>query len=131
MASRTPGDRQIGGRQLRPFRRVSDRRFLQVQDRDPGADQRRDRPVKEDQHRRRAIAGTLAVTIMQDLPNAGGAQPLAFHGQKCEFVDGIETSKRGTKFKAIDDPRRRPETDVLGAEITMPLDNSTVLDALR
>jgi hypothetical protein len=102
-----------------------------MQDSDPSADQGADCPVKSGQHRWRAIAGALSITIKQDLADAGCAQPLAFHGEKREFVDRIVVPEFGTKLETIDDPRRRSETNVLRAEIAMPFDDPAHLDALH
>ena len=64
---------------LRPFRRIPHRHLLKVQYGNAGTYQGTDRLVEGDQHRWRAIARAPAVMIEQDPPDAGGAQPLAFH----------------------------------------------------
>ena len=106
---------------LRPFRRIAHRHLLKVQYRDAGAYQRTDGLVEGDQHRWRAIARAPAIMLEQHSPDAAGAQPLALHRQKRELVQRVETAQIASEFEAIDDLRRRSQTDMLGTEIAMPL----------
>ena len=68
--------------------------------------------------------------IEQDRFDETGAQPLALHSEKGQFLDGVLKPKISPEFEAIDDPRRGPQTDMLGAQITMSLNDSPILETL-
>src|SRR5208283_5602445 len=106
---------------FRPLRRISHRHLLKVQYRNASTYQGTDGLVKGDQHRWRAVARAPAIMKEQDSPEASSAQPLALHRQKRELVHRIETAQIESEFEAIDDTRRRSQTDVLGTEIAMAL----------
>ena len=87
--------------------------------------------VEVDQCQWRIIASAPAITIEQDPPNTGSTQPLAFHGEKGEFVDRVETAEVSAEFEAVDDERRRSQKDMLGAQIAVALHDPALLGPLH
>src|SRR6516164_5342998 len=77
MSRGTCGDRQVFGGPPRPFCRVANRGFHEVQDRDAGTDQRSHPPVEGDQHGGRGIARTQSIVAEQKRPDAASTHPVA------------------------------------------------------
>src|SRR6516165_10465394 len=76
MSRGTCGDRQVFGGPPRPFCRIPNRRFREVEDRDAGTDQGSDPPVEGDQHWGRGVARAQPVVTEQDRPDAAGTHPV-------------------------------------------------------
>ena len=92
-----------------------------MEDRDAGTDQGPHHLVKDHQLGWREIARAQAISPKQNLPDTAGADLFAFHRQKRELIHRIKRPQIGSEFEAIDHLRRGSETDVLRAEIAMPL----------
>ena len=67
----------------------------------------------------RQITRAVAVGAQQDWLDSAGAEPFAFHRQKCELIQWVDKPQVRPEFKAIDNPRHGTQTDVLWAEIAM------------
>jgi len=76
-------------------------------------------------------------TITQAGPNSAldifagpaGAEALAFEAQECNLVERIHGSQPGIELQAVDDADRIAEPDVLRAQIAVPIDDATGLNA--
>ena len=90
-----------------------------MQDREACSNESRNRLVEGEQFGRREIAGPQAIPAEQDWPDIPGADPLAFHRQKRELFDGVETAKVGAEFETIDYDRLRSQIDMLRAKIAV------------
>ena len=79
--------------------------------------------VEMQQLLRRFVPCHFAVGFEEYLPHGGGAQMLAFHGEKSQFISDIENAIFALELQAIDDNRFHPEPDVFGPKIAVSLDD--------
>ena len=78
-------------------------------------------------------------TITQAGPNSApdifagpaGAEALAFEAQECNLVVWVHGSQTWVELKTVDDPDRITKPDVLGTQITVPIDDATAINAFN
>jgi hypothetical protein len=59
----------------------------------------------------------------------GDAESLAFETQECNLVEWIHGPQARIELQTVDDPDLVVQPDVLGAQITVPIDNAPIMQA--
>ncbi len=88
------------------------------------------RPVELKQAWQRLVAQSVRAALNKSFADPSGIEALAFQGQKRQLIERVHQAKGAAEFKAIDDHWRIRKADMLGAQITMPLDNTAVLNSV-
>ena len=105
-------------------------RLIQMTDGEAAPEQRTIAVVKIDQMVRHRILLDGLIFGQQRPAKIGLAQPKAFEVEQAQLVDRIEPTQFTAEFEAVDDQRLAiDQVDMLGTQITMPLDDPPLATA--
>jgi len=77
--------------------------------------------IKNKKLLRRSVVKCMYHAAPQIFADPGGAKAFAFDTQERDFVEWIDHSQACVKFQAVDNAHRIAETDVLRAQISVPI----------
>jgi len=122
-------DCEILPRAPRPFLRGARTRLEQVSNREAGAQQTAVAAIEVEQRRRRRVVHFLHCAAIDRRAHGCRSEPLALERKKRQLIDRVQAAQPGVELQAVDDANAVVEPNVLGSQVTMRIDESSLADA--